>query len=252
MRLESATGYAGGEAAAGKSTSPAARSGAAGCARKAVRATRPKPRRYALLGALCVTAVSCATLQQIAALRQVDFALDSVSDARLAGVALDRVDDYDDLSVLDVARIGTALARGEVPLELTVHVGALNPVENDVTARLIQMDWTLLLEDRETVSGRVDREVVLPPGVEQDIPIGIRLDLVDFFDRNAGDLIDLALAAAGAGGSPKRIAVRATPTIQTALGPIRYPQPITIVSREVGGQSAGRAGRPGGRPEPSE
>ncbi|MGH7502737.1 MAG: hypothetical protein ACREL7_13400 [Longimicrobiales bacterium] len=75
---------------------------------------------------------------------------------------------------------------------------------------------------------------MLEPGVAQDIPIDIRLDLAEFFERNARDMIELALAVAGAGGEPKRIALRATPAIQTAIGPIRYPQPITIVSGEPG------------------
>lgn len=177
----------------------------------------------------------CATLQSIAALRQVDFAIDRVADVRLAGVTVDRIREVRDLSALELASIGTALSRGDLPLEFQLHVGALNPADNSVPARLVQMDWTLLLEDRETISGRVDREVVLEPGVRGNIPIDIRLDLADFFQKNTRDMIDLALAVAGAGGAPKRVALRALPTIQTALGPIRYPQPITIVSGVVGG-----------------
>jgi hypothetical protein len=97
------------------------------------------------------------------------------------------------------------------------------------------MDWTALIEEREVVSGMIDHEYVFTPGVPQDVPIRISLDLADFFEKNAQDMLDLALAVTGAGGAPKRISLRARPTIQTALGPIRYPQPITIVSRTVGG-----------------
>jgi hypothetical protein len=181
-----------------------------------------------------VFAWGCATLQQIAALRQVDFAIDRVGNARLAGVSLDRVRQYQDLTALEVARIGTALARGTVPMEFDLHVSALNPADNSVAARLIAMDWTLLLEERETIAGRIEREIVLEPGVASDIPIVIALDLADFFQKNARDLVDLALSVSGAGGAPKEVALRAQPTIQTALGPIRYPEPITIVSGQIG------------------
>jgi hypothetical protein len=192
--------------------------------------------RVAGIAIVTVVVATCATLQQIAALRQVDFSIDRVTEARLAGVSLDRVREPRDLSAIDVASIGAALARGEVPFDFELHLLALNPADNSVAARLIQMDWTLLLEDRETISGSLEREVVMQPGVPQDIPITIRLDLADFFQDNASDLIDLALAASGAGGEPRRIALRATPTVQTAIGPIRYPQPITIVSGEVGSE----------------
>jgi hypothetical protein len=164
----------------------------------------------------------------------VDFAIDRVSDARLAGVAIDRILAYQDLSAIDVARVGLALASGDVPFDFELHLSALNPADNSVAARLIQMDWTLLLDDRETVSGSTTREFVLEPGVPGDIPIVISLDLADFFETNARDMIDLALAVAGAGGEPTRVTLRALPTIQTAIGPIRYPQPIIIVSREIG------------------
>lgn len=200
---------------------------------------RSKPYPWIIvLGATCISG-SCATLQSIAALRRVEFALDHVTDARLAGVAIDRIRDYRDLSALEIARVGTALAAGDVPLDFVLHVSALNPADNSVAARLVQMDWTLLLEDRETVSGTIDREFVLEPGVPGDIPVTIRVDLADFFEKNARDMIDLALAVAGAGGAPKRVALRASPTIQTAIGPIRYPEPITIVSTELGGGPSG-------------
>jgi len=183
------------------------------------------------VGVLLLT--GCATLQQMAALRQVDFDLDGVSGATLAGVSIDRARSLDDLSATDVARIVGAVAGGSMPLAFQLHLDALNPADNDIPARLLEMDWQLLIEDRETVSGRLDHEVILEPGLSQDIPLSVEVDLVDFFEGGAADMIDLALAVAG--GNPRSLALRASPTIQTSIGPIRYPQPITVVSREVGG-----------------
>jgi len=96
------------------------------------------------------------------------------------------------------------------------------------------MDWTLLLQQRETVSGTFAQETLLRRGQPTDVPIQISLNLVDFFQESARDLVDLALSLAGQGGAPTEVTLRATPTVDTAIGPIRYPQPITIVSREVG------------------
>jgi hypothetical protein len=63
--------------------------------------------------------------------------------------------------------------------------------------------------------------------------VGVRLDLYDLADGGLGDLLELALAIAGYEGARKEIRLEALPTIQTALGPIRYPGRITI-RREVG------------------
>ncbi|NBC17022.1 MAG: hypothetical protein GVY18_06865 [Bacteroidetes bacterium] len=194
--------------------------------------------RPVLLGAgllLLLLASGCQTLREVANLRNVSFALDRVGEASLAGIDLNRVRSYEDLSAGDVLRLTQAVTRNELPLSFTLHLNAENPPENDVQARLVTMDWTLLIDEQETISGVFDDTVVLPPGEPRDVPIPMRLDLVDFFDGGAQDLIELALAIAGQNGAPKRIQLRATPTIDTAIGPIQYPRPITIASKDVGG-----------------
>lgn len=189
--------------------------------------------RLLLIAVACGATASCATLSQVAALRKVEFDLDRVSGATLAGVRLEGKRSYGDLGATDIGRLVAAVVTKNVPLAMTVHVAGTNPSTNTVTARLIQMDWTLFIDDTETVSGRLDREFYFVPGEPTDVPIAVQLDLYDFFSGRAEDLFGLALAATGAGGQTMNIALRATPTIQTPIGPIRYPSPITIVHRDV-------------------
>ncbi|MEX1055779.1 MAG: hypothetical protein WED81_07100, partial [Rhodothermales bacterium] len=178
------------------------------------------------------------TLRELAALRFVEFSIDGLTDARLAGVQIQRLRSHRDLSAADVARIARAVASRKLPLQFRLHVGARNPEENGVQARLLRMDWTLLLEDRETIHGVLEENFVIPPGAVTDIPLNIELDLVDFFDRNLEDLVDLALSIAGGEGEATNVKLRARPTVDTPIGPIEYPQPITIVSRDFGGEGA--------------
>lgn len=178
---------------------------------------------------------SCQTLREVASLRNVNFVLDRVTQVELAGVDLSRIQSYEDIRAQDVLRLGTALSRNEAPLTFNLHLLAENPPDNSVQARMVEMDWTLFLDDTETISGVFDQNIVLPPGEPTDVSIPISLDLVRFFNDNVRDLVDLALAVSGQGGAPKRIMLQAVPTIETAIGPIRYPNPIQIVSHEVGG-----------------
>src|SRR5690606_23529318 len=173
-------------------------------------------------------APGCTTLQQLAALRQVDFDLGGVDGGRLADVDIDRVRTTQQLRPTDLARLTAAAARGEMPLAFTLHVDATNPEDNGVPARLVQLDWTLLVDGAETISGVFNDERLIQPGTTADLPISMRLDLLDFFDESAPELINLALNLAGAGGDPARLALRARPTINTSLGPIAYPGYITI------------------------
>jgi hypothetical protein len=189
--------------------------------------------------ALLLVLPSCATLQSLTALSQVRFDLDGVSGIRLAGVELDRVRGYEDLSVLDAARIGSALVNRQLPLEATLHVGAHNP-DGNPDARLVGLDWTFFLQDRETVSGSLSQELALPSGARTDVPVSVRLDLLEFFEGSSRDLVELALSLTGVGTArePSDLRLEALPTIQTRLGPIQYPRPL-ILGGQVGGGSAG-------------
>jgi len=185
----------------------------------------------------------CATLQGVLALRQVDFALDRVVDVRLAGVELDRIQRYEELGILDAVMILGAVSQGTLPLSFQLNVEANNP-EGNPEARLLALDWTLLLQDRETVSGGVSQVVVIPPSGVAMIPLQVRVDLLEFFQGSARDLVNLALSLAGQDAPPTHVRLRATPTINTPIGPIRYPQPITIVSVTAGAPAGAPAGGP--------
>jgi hypothetical protein len=190
-------------------------------------------RRHFML-ALAAALPGCTAVQEIAALRSVNFRLDRVTALSLAGVDLSAAQTASDLSLSGGTRVAAALARGQLPLSMTLHVLGENPASNPVAARLLRMRWTLLLEDKETVSGLTEHAYELMPGRPTDIPVDVSLDLLEFFERSGPDLMELALNLAGAGGRPKRLALRATPTVDTPLGPIAYPRPITIAAGSVG------------------
>lgn len=176
----------------------------------------------------------CATLQELVALRQVDFSLARVSGVALAGVEISRIQRFEDLGIADVARLTTALARQEAPLSMVVHVAARNP-EGNRQARVTGLEWQLFLQDRETIAGGLPTSIAIPPGSTADIPLEMHLNLVDFFQGNARDLVNLALALAGQEAPATTLRLQAVPTVETPLGPLRYPEPITIARRTTGG-----------------
>ena len=184
-----------------------------------------------VLAALVIGGGACATLQQLAALRQVQFDLAGVRNGRLAGVDLRRISSYSSLTAADVGLITVALSRDELPLEFQVDVRGENPADNKVTAKMVRLAWSLFLNEKETVSGVLDTPVSFPPGEAVIVPMQMRLNLLDFFDGPAQSFVDLAVAVAGGKADPTAVSLRATPTVETPVGPIRYPTPITIKIR---------------------
>ena len=177
---------------------------------------------------LALSVGACSALESIAALQEVRFHIDGVSEGRLAGVSLRGVDSFRDLRPGDLAAIAAAYQRGSVPLDFTLHVAATNPTVNDVDAFLERLDWTLLLNGRETVSGVYDRNLRIPAGRTTDLPLRIDLDLLRFFRDNQDDLAELALDIAGGRGTPQNLELVARPVVSTPVGPIRYPGEIVI------------------------
>jgi hypothetical protein len=198
-------------------------------------------RRICAVLAVAALATGCAALPSLASLSQVAFDLDGVSRVELAGVDLTRVRGYEDLSALDAFRVGTALARGALPLEMILDIRADNPGGNP-DARLLELDWDLFLEGRRTVGGELSQALDLPSGATTQIPLLVRLDLLEFFDGSARDLVNLAAGLAGVGGEPVAVRLEATPTVDTPVGPIRYPRPISM------GSTVGSAIDPPGAP----
>lgn len=182
----------------------------------------------ALVLALAATVLvsGCATLREVTALQRVNFTLAAVSGGTLAGVSIEDVRNTEAVSPLTMARFATALSRGELPLEAVLEVRADNPADN-ARARLVGLDWALFLDDRETVRGSLEEEHLLPPGDPVIVPVRVEVDLIDFFGDQLVEALDLALAVAGA-GEPQRVRLDATPTVETPLGPIRYPEPVRI------------------------
>jgi hypothetical protein len=181
---------------------------------------------FLVLLLLPFVSVGCATLEGLAALRHVQFAIDSIEQTRLAGVRIDQAGSYEDIGALGAAQIGVAAAQGRLPLSFVMQLGAENPSENPVAAQLVQLDWILLLDDTETIRGVFNDDRTIPPGQRVSLPLAMELDLMQFFQQSLPSLINLALAVAGE--SEQQVALRARPTIRTPLGPITYPGEITI------------------------
>jgi hypothetical protein len=170
----------------------------------------------------------CAAVNELAALRHVTFEFAGVSDVRLVGIPVGPGADYSKLGLGDAARLAAAVLSKQAPIDMVVHVAATNPPENKVTARMVDMGWTLYVEDHQALAGRLGGAVALVSGRTTDVPLTVRFDLVQLGAGGASDLYDLAVAIAGQGSVKKDLRLELVPTIETAMGPIQYPSPIVV------------------------
>ena len=109
---------------------------------------------------------------------------------------------------------------------------------------MVGLGWTLFVEDRQVLAGELASTVTIAPGRSADVPLTVRLNLLDLTSGGARDLFDMALGVAGAGIVQKDLRLELVPTIETSLGPIRYPVPV-IVRRAAAGRSRDVSGASG-------
>ncbi len=195
------------------------------------------------LGALILggSLYGCAALKglptALANLKQLQFKLEGVNNMSLNGVNVSSIANRGQIGLMDIGRLTAAFAQKSLPVQFTLNVAAKNP--NSATGGsttslfLRKISWTLLIDDRPTISGVTDQRLQIPGGGQTAIiPVTMSLDLYKFFgERGFDDILNLALAIGGAQGSSSRLKMTARVTAEVPpLAPFEYPGDITIVN----------------------
>ncbi|CAN5598343.1 hypothetical protein BH10BAC5_BH10BAC5_21350 [soil metagenome] len=190
-------------------------------------------------GIFTFTSYSCNVLNTLSDIQRLQFKLGQVNGFNLAGVSLASFSSASSINPLDIVRLTSAFANGSLPAGFTLNVITRNPngsngstsQNNSSTIRRFQ--WKLLINDAETVSGTVNREIVVPGmGHESVIPVDINIDLMQFF-RNQGfqNLMNLALNLGGANRTTSNLKMVANVDVNV-LGVTIPINNITIVDRD--------------------
>ena len=194
---------------------------------------------HVLFFSLIISGLRCSVFQTIVNLSRLQFKLGEVNGFTLNGVNLTNKSRLQDFNALDLLKISQAVASGTLPVSFVLNVQAKNPNDgtggySNTNATIDDFPWRLLINDKETISGGLRNPVTVPgTGQITTIPLQINLDLVRFFpNKGYEDLINLALAIGGNKGSSSSLTLYAQPTVSTALGPIKYPDELRIVSMQ--------------------
>ncbi len=186
-------------------------------------------RSMVVLSLLALAALpGCATLNQLATLQKVSFAFDRVSEVRVAGVRVSESTKFSDLGIADAAKLAAAIASKRLPLEAVAHVSATNPTANGVNVRMVEMPWTLFVQDRRALDGGIAAPVAIAAGATSDVPLTLSLDLMQLANGGARELFDLARGIAGPSGTATELRLELRPSIETPIGPIGYPAPVVV------------------------
>ena len=192
-----------------------------------------------LLIVISLIGIQCSVYQTMVNLSRLQFKLGDVNGFSLMNIPISNKTSISDFTALDVINITSSVSQGKFPVSFVLNVDAKNPNDGSggysrTDATLKDLAWTLELDGKKTISGRLDNPVSVPgTGDVTVIPLRIDIDLKEFFaERGYESLINLALALGGAQGSSAKVALYAKPTVSTVLGDISYPGELKIVDTQ--------------------
>jgi hypothetical protein len=167
------------------------------------------------------------------------FKLDNVTNFKLNGIEISDKTSLKDFGAIQVIQLTSLFAKGELPVSFTVNVETKNPNNGsggfpptDLT--ITDFPWKLLINDKETISGEISNPVRVPGvGEKKIIPVKVELDLMKVFKSGGfDDIINLVFSLGGKNNSPASLKIIASPVLDTPIGEMQYPEPITIVSQK--------------------
>lgn len=196
-------------------------------------------KNFSIVIVLALVISGCSVYKTLTNLSRLQFKVGQVDGFEINGISISGKSKLSDFNPLDLINLSSAFAKGTLPASFVLNVEAKNP--NDGTggyqksdATLQNFKWRLFLDDKETVSGELDKPVTVPgTGNVTTIPLRINLDLVKFFeDRGYESIVNLALALGGVKGSSSKVTLYATPTVSSAFGNITYPGELKLVDTQ--------------------
>lgn len=184
---------------------------------------------------LLFAGASCKTLMTYTNVLKCDFRMKSLTDTKLAGISIQNLKGFSDLSFMKAGSLTKAYLAGNVPLNFQLNIEGKNP--NATAAKMARFDWILLIDDVQMVTGTNNQEYNLASnGGTELIPLNISLNLLEVLNNETKNtLLNFAFNLADAGNKPTRVDLKIKPTIYVNSIPITYPGYIDL-GTEFGGQ----------------
>lgn len=175
-----------------------------------------------------MTMSSCVQIQQALQMSRCEFRLKDVSNLTLAGVNVQQIKSWSDISVVDALKITQAFKQNSLPVNFRLNTEIRNP--NTATAALNQLDWILMLDQSQIAQGTTSQRVEVPAnGGTAIMPLTISTDLKSLFSSEPlTSLANMVLGMTDATGKPTKLTLKAKPYIAVGSTTIPYPGYINI------------------------
>jgi len=205
------------------------------------------PARALVLGALLIVTTQCSVSEQVKekpssksmsmgssnelrenqAYEQMQFRLNFMDEARLAGQDILFVRQAADLTSPQQAKLQSALQAGNLPLRLRMRIYARNPSKENVQFK--QLDYQVLLDGRELTTGSTGANIPVESSAIVTLPVAVDLNVPQALTSGSTPAA-FAAGLADFTGSARRLTVRIRPTFVSISGRTSQPTDFKTIS----------------------
>lgn len=179
---------------------------------------------------------SCGVSRQVSeakAFGDCKYKIASADSIYLGGIDVREFRNIKSIGDLDLARyprLGLALLRKDVPLDLRVNLDINNPTRKK--AAINQLEYKVLLTNSEIFNGFLNEKIEVYPGSGSiRVPVKLSANVYKLLTNDAtrDEFINMILALSGKSGSkPTKFTVKVKPTLDLAGKQINYPGYLTF------------------------
>lgn len=172
-------------------------------------------------------------IKEAKALADCKYQITSADSIYLAGIDVREFRSITNPTELDLARfprLGVALLRRDVPLNLRLNLSIMNPTNR--VAAVNQLEYRILLAETELFKGLLDRRIeVSPDSGKTIVPISLSTNAYQLLSnqQTRDDFMAMVQALSGkADAKPAVLTIQVKPTLAVGDKQVDYPGYITI------------------------
>lgn len=162
-------------------------------------------------------------------LSQSEYRYHSLDNILVAGINLGNASS---ISVSNLASIATVLAGGSsrqnIPFSMTLNMDVTNP--NTAAAFLDALDYTILINEMEFTTGKMDIPIRIEPGETKVVPIPVSIDLKNLMNRYSQDRVTKEMSDfLGITPNSTSVTVKLWPKLTVGRKLVKVPAAIPII-----------------------
>lgn len=169
--------------------------------------------------------LSCDVQKQLSALANMakcEYRIANLANISLAGVDITGKSSVSQLNLTDAARLATAYATNNMPLNMTLNLDVKNP--NSGPAALTRMAYKFKLDNQEMTTGNLNSGFSVGGNSTGTLPIGLSFDVRKLLSGKSKDaILNLLLNMAGQSSNPTMVGMSIKPSFNVAGQVVNFP-----------------------------